>query len=128
MYNQPVVIAPSTTLGHISNIPVLVGDNDAVILDSQVHESVQTVVQLLKTRNITVELVRHNRMDNLEDRIKVLSETHRKVWYMADGVYSMYGDFPPVKELVELMSRYEQFYLYVDDSHGMSWAGKNGTG
>ena len=128
MFNQPIVIAPSTTLGHMSNIPVLVGDNDAVILDSHVHESVQTVVQLLKTRNITFEFVRHNRMDNLEDRIKALSETHTKVWYMADGVYSMYGDFPPVKELVELMKKYEQFYLYVDDSHGMSWAGKNGTG
>src|SRR5271154_1815238 len=34
MFNQPVILAPSTTLGHISNIPVLIGDNDAVILDS----------------------------------------------------------------------------------------------
>ncbi len=128
MFNQPIVLAPTTTLGHLSNIPVLIGDNDAVILDSQVHECVQTSVQLLKTRNVTVELIRHNRLDMLEERIKTLSETHKKIWYMADGVYSMYGDFPPIKELVQLMNKYEQFYLYVDDAHGMSWTGKNGTG
>lgn len=128
MFHQPVILAPTTTLGHLSNIPVLIGDHDAVILDGQVHESVQTAVQLLKTRSITVELIRHNRMDMLEERIVTLSKTHRKVWYMADGVYSMYGDFAPVKELVELLDKYEQFYIYVDDSHGMSWTGKNGTG
>jgi len=66
--------------------------------------------------------------NDFEERIKTLSATHTKIWYMADGVYSMYGDFPPMKELVQLMDRYEQFYLYMDDSHGMSWAGPNGTG
>lgn len=128
IFGQPVILAPTTTLGHLSNIPVLIGDNDAVILDSQVHECVQTAVQLLKARNITVELIRHNRVDMLEERIRILSETHSKVWYMADGVYSMYGDFPPMKELLNLMENYEQFYLYMDDSHGMSWTGKNGAG
>jgi 7-keto-8-aminopelargonate synthetase-like enzyme len=47
---------------------------------------------------------------------------------MADGVYSMQGDFAPVKELYKLADQYEQLYLYLDDIHGMSWAGPNGTG
>jgi Aminotransferase class I and II/Acetyltransferase (GNAT) domain len=40
----------------------------------------------------------------------------------------MYGDCAPLKELVELLEQYKQFHLYIDDAHGMSIAGKNGTG
>jgi 7-keto-8-aminopelargonate synthetase-like enzyme len=128
MFNKPIILLQSLTLAHMSNIPILVGDNDAVILDAQVHDSVQTAVQLLKTRDIHVELVRHNRLDLLENRIKILKDTYDKVWYMADGVYSMHGDLAPVKDLYKLADQYEQFHLYLDDIHGMSWAGPNGTG
>jgi 7-keto-8-aminopelargonate synthetase-like enzyme len=128
MFNRPVILLQSLTLAHMSNIPILVGDNDAVILDAQVHDSVQTAVQLLKTRDIHVELVRHNRLDNLENRIRILKDSYDKIWYMADGVYSMHGDLAPVKDLYRLADQYEQFHLYLDDIHGMSWAGPNGTG
>ena len=127
-FNKPVLLLQSLTVGHISNIPILVGNNDAVIMDAQVHDSVQTAVQLLKNREIHVEIVRHNRLDMLESRIKELKNDYQKIWYMADGVYSMQGDLAPVKELYKLADQYEQLYLYIDDIHGMSWAGPNGTG
>lgn len=47
---------------------------------------------------------------------------------MADGVYSMFGDFAPIPHLMELCKKYPQLHLYFDDVHGMSWRGKNGTG
>jgi len=75
-----------------------------------------------------VELVRHNRLDMLEERIKALKNNYQKIWYMADGVYSMQGDFAPMKELYKLADKYEQLHLYIDDIHGMSWAGPHGTG
>jgi 7-keto-8-aminopelargonate synthetase-like enzyme len=109
-------------------MPVIVGDRDAVILDMQVHTSVQQPAQMLKNRGISVELIRHSRIDQLEERIQELSLTHEKVWYMVDGVYSMFGDVLPIDELYALLDRYPQFYLYVDDAHGTGWAGKNGTG
>ncbi|MFI5219170.1 MAG: aminotransferase class I/II-fold pyridoxal phosphate-dependent enzyme [Bacteroidia bacterium] len=127
-HNHPVILAPTTSLGHMSNIPVLVGDHDAVIMDIQVHSSVQNAVELLKSRNIHIEMIRHNNMEMLEGRIKKLSSTHKKIWYMADGVYSMFGDFLPIHELKDLLDTYDNFHLYVDDAHGMSWMGKNGSG
>jgi 7-keto-8-aminopelargonate synthetase-like enzyme len=128
MFGQPALIVQSLTVGHMSNIPVLVGDSDAVIMDAQVHDSVQTAVQLLKARNIRVELVRHNRLDMLEQRIRSLKDSYRKIWYMADGVYSMQGDYAPMRDLYKLLDKYDQLHLYLDDIHGMSWAGQNGTG
>jgi 7-keto-8-aminopelargonate synthetase-like enzyme len=122
------VVMPTTTLGHIANIPVLVGDSDAIIMDHQVHSSVQTAVQLLKARGVYIELLRHNRLDMLEDRIKTLRNKYKKIWYMADGIYSMYGDKSPVKEIYALLDKYPQLYYYADDAHGMSIHGKHGRG
>lgn len=128
MYGIPPIIMKNSTLGHLAVIPTLVRDEDAVILDHQVHWSVQNACQLLKLRGIPVEMVRHNNLEMLEDTLRKLSGKAGHIWYMADGVYSMYGDYAPINELLELGRRYPQLRLYFDDVHGMSWIGKNGTG
>ncbi|MCI4666968.1 MAG: aminotransferase class I/II-fold pyridoxal phosphate-dependent enzyme [Bacteroidia bacterium] len=123
-----VMVSPTTTLGHLAAIPVIVGDNDAIILDHQVHASVQMATQLLRPRGIKVDLIRHNRMDQLEHKIKKLQKKHDKVWYFADGIYSMFGDYAPIEELNELLNRYPSFHLYIDDAHGIGWCGQKGQG
>jgi 7-keto-8-aminopelargonate synthetase-like enzyme len=128
IFKMPVALSQTTSLGHISNIPILVGDDDAVVMDISVHATVQEAVMLLHERKVTIDRVRHNRMDLLEEKIIELSKTHEKIWYMADGVYSMFGDAAPLDELKNLLDKYDQFYLYIDDAHGMSWSGENGAG
>lgn len=128
MYNIPPIITKNSTLGHIAIIPTLIRDEDAVIIDHQAHWSVQNACQVLKLRGIPVEMIRHNNLEMLEDKIRTLMGKSGKIWYMADGVYSMYGDYAPVQELLNLAVKYPQLHLYFDDVHGMSWKGKNGTG
>ncbi|MBL4752319.1 MAG: aminotransferase class I/II-fold pyridoxal phosphate-dependent enzyme [Flavobacteriales bacterium] len=128
IFNARTLIAPSTTLAHQAAIPVLVRDEDAIIMDQHVHASIQTTVKMVQARNVPVELLRHNRLDQLEDKIKRLRQKHRKIWYMLDGVYSMYGNFAPLKEIYTLLNVYPQLHIYVDDAHGMSWSGKHGSG
>jgi 7-keto-8-aminopelargonate synthetase-like enzyme/predicted N-acyltransferase len=128
MYGIPPIITKNSTLGHLAVIPTLIRDEDAVIMDHQVHWSVQNACQLLKLRGIPVEMIRHSNLEMLEDKIKQLSSKCNKIWYMADGVYSMFGDYAPIPELLTLTKKYTQLNLYFDDVHGMSWKGKNGTG
>jgi 7-keto-8-aminopelargonate synthetase-like enzyme len=128
MYGIPPIITKNSTLGHMAIIPTLIRDEDAVIIDHQAHWSVQNACQILKLRGIPVEMIRHNNLEMLEDRIRMLSSKSGKIWYMADGVYSMYGDYAPVQDLLNLARKYPQLHLYFDDVHGMSWKGKNGTG
>ena len=128
IFDAHCVIVPTTTLGHIACIPVIIDDADAIIMDQQVHNSVQTAVQLVKARGVHIELVRHNRMDLLEERIKELRSKHKKIWYMADGIYSMFGDCSPVETIYSLMDKYPELHYYVDDAHGMSIHGKHGRG
>ncbi|MGV8816029.1 MAG: aminotransferase class I/II-fold pyridoxal phosphate-dependent enzyme [Gelidibacter sp.] len=128
MYQNPVVITKNSTLGHMGVIPSAVRDQDAIILDHQVHWSVQSAAKVLKTRSVPIEMIRHNDLNMLEDKIKALSNGRKRIWYMADGIYSMFGDYAPIKELKTLSLKYPQLHLYFDDVHGMSWIGKNGTG
>jgi 7-keto-8-aminopelargonate synthetase-like enzyme len=128
MYGIPPIITKNSTLGHLAVIPTLIRDEDAVIMDHQVHWSVQNACQLLKLRGIPVEMIRHSNLTMLEDKIKQLTSKCSKIWYMADGVYSMFGDYAPIPELLALTQKYAQLNLYFDDVHGMSWKGKNGTG
>jgi 7-keto-8-aminopelargonate synthetase-like enzyme len=128
IFGMPVALAQTTGMGHIANIPILVGDRDAVVMDIAVHATVQEAVSLLVERGVTIERVRHNNMNQLEEKYRELSQTHEKVWYMADGIYSMFGDGAPMNDLKDLLDRHEQLYLYIDDAHGMSWTGPNGAG
>lgn len=126
--NNPSVLAATTTLAHLGALPILVQDEDLVILDHQVHGSVQLAVQQLKARGTKVEMIKHSRMDMLEDMIKENPNKYNKIWYMADGLYSMYGDYAPLKDITCLLDKYPTFHVYIDDAHGMSWTGKNGNG
>jgi len=128
MYGAPIIITKNSTLGHLGVIPSAVDDNDVIILDHQVHWSVQNAAKMLKTRSVPIEMIRHNNLEMLEDKLKKYMHSKKHIWYMADGIYSMFGDYAPLKELMELGKKYPQLRFYFDDVHGMSWAGKNGTG
>lgn len=120
------LVAPSTTLGHIAALPVLVEPGDAVIVDQFAHASLHTALALLKS--IPVHPVRHGRVELLEQKIERLARVHRRVWLVVDGLYSMLGDFAPLDRIGVLLEKYPQLHLYVDDAHCTSWYGKYGRG
>ncbi len=124
----PLVISSTVTLGHAAALPILIQHGDAVLYDIQVHSSVQAMLPTLYMTGIACKPVAHNNMSELEQRISELASKHKKVWYLCDGIYSMYGDFAPLEKLRNLIDRYEQLHLYIDDAHAISWMGKHGSG
>jgi len=128
LFGGHVLATPTTTLGHMAALPVLIQNGDAIIIDQMAHNSMQTAAKLAQAEGVAVETLLHGNLELLEERIGILSKQYRHIWYLTDGVYSMFGDLAPVKELGELLNRYEQLHLYFDDAHGMSWTGKHGRG
>lgn len=126
--NKPVIVYTSTTLAHISVLPIMVGPNDAIILDQQAHISIQNAAQLMAAKGVPIEIIRHSNMEMLEHKTKAIYDKYEKIWYMIDGVYSMFGDIAPINDINALMTKYSKLHLYVDDAHGMSWSGINGCG
>jgi 7-keto-8-aminopelargonate synthetase-like enzyme len=122
------LVTPSTTLASTAALPSLIRDRDAVLLDHQVHMTVQQVVPLLQRLGASVVFVRHGALEEVEARIRDLRARHPRVWLLLDGVYSMHGDLAPIEALGWLLERYEELHLYVDDAHGTSWTGLHGRG
>ncbi len=128
IFGKPTIAAPTTTLAHLSTVPVLMRREDAIIIDQQAHASMHNAVAVAKSMGVHVEMIRHSRMDMLESRLKKLVHQYERVWFMTDGVYSMFGDVAPLSTLWDFMNQYDNFYCYIDDAHGMSWTGKHGRG
>ncbi|HEX8545703.1 MAG TPA: aminotransferase class I/II-fold pyridoxal phosphate-dependent enzyme [Cytophagaceae bacterium] len=128
VFNNPVFLNTSSTLAHQSVLPLIIEDGDAVIFDQQVHSSVQELKYKLHFRGIDISISRHNNLEELQNKIDLLSKSHNRIWYLVDGTYSMYGDLAPARELAALLERNKKLFLYVDDAHSISVFGKHGKG
>jgi len=126
MTGRPVLVAPSTTLAHIAALPVLIQDNDAVLLDHFAHASLHSATELLG--DAPVHLVRHSRMDQVDQLVGELSCQYDRIWLIIDGIYSMFGDVAPFNELASLLDSYPRLHIYIDDAHATSWLGTHGRG
>jgi 7-keto-8-aminopelargonate synthetase-like enzyme len=125
MFGGSVVVSPTTTLAHLAALPLLVEPGSLVLIDAQAHESLRLAAQVLVAAGSELATVPHSDMEALAVAIE---ESNRAVWYLADGVYSMFGDLTPVEELTAMLDRFPHLHLYLDDAHGFGWAGTHGRG
>jgi len=105
-------------LGIFSAIPTR---HDTVIFDELIHASVRDGIRLGNAKSYSF---RHNRLDDLEKKLKV---SKGQIFVAVESLYSMDGDFAPLKELVSL-SKQHGFHLIVDEAHATGLYGEKGEG
>jgi len=112
-----------TNLGVIST---LVGKNDAVIIDRQVHACIVDGCRLSYGK---VYKFAHNDMNDLERVITNVRNNNSRggLLIAVDGVFSMEGDVIDLPRLVEIAKRFKARVL-VDDAHGIGVMGDTGAG
>jgi 7-keto-8-aminopelargonate synthetase-like enzyme len=128
LFARPVLVTGTTTLAHLAALPILCAPGDAVLIDQQAHASLQLAANQLRALGVRVEVAAHNHAERLRRQVAGLRDRARHIWYVGDGIYSMYGDRAPLETLLELTRSNEQFHVYLDDAHGISWSGKCGKG
>jgi 5-aminolevulinate synthase len=69
---------------------------------------------------------KHNDVDHLEYLLKNSNKEQPKI-VAFESVYSMDGDFAPIKKLIEVSKKYNAL-TYLDEVHGVGLYGKNGGG
>ena len=97
-----VICYTSTYNAHISVISTIIKPDDLIILDQQVHFSVQFPCKNMKLQGTEVKMIRHSNFEMLEEMIKENYNKYNRIWYIADGVYSMHGDLPDTTILKSL--------------------------
>ncbi|MET0964338.1 MAG: aminotransferase class I/II-fold pyridoxal phosphate-dependent enzyme [Noviherbaspirillum sp.] len=130
IFGMDPVICSSTTLAHLAALPALIRSGDIIIIiDEEAHNSMQMAVKICMANGTPIYKCRHPDMAMLE---KMIVENHPggtgRIWYLADGLYSMRGDFIDMKALFALMQEFSALHAYIDDAHAFGWLNQNGRG
>ncbi|MCG3167071.1 MAG: 8-amino-7-oxononanoate synthase [Bacteroidia bacterium] len=94
---------------------------DTIIYDELIHASVHDGMRLSKAE---YKPFAHNNTVQLE---QLLKETTGQVFVAVESVYSMDGDFAPLKEIAALCKKYKAS-LIVDEAHATGIFGEKGKG
>jgi 7-keto-8-aminopelargonate synthetase-like enzyme len=107
-------------------VPGLVGRRDLLVVDEQAHNSIQEGAKIAKANGVRVLSFSHCDPADLRQVLRGAGE-YRVALVAIDGVYSMSGALPPLRELNEA-ARAHNAVLYVDDAHGTGVLGSQGRG
>lgn len=113
-------------------IPSLAGPGCLVISDTLNHCSIAFGI---KISNAKLRLYDHRDMFHLEGILREeivkgqpgTGDPWKKIFVIAEGLYSMEGTICPLPELVVLKRKYN-FYLYIDEAHSIGALGPRGRG
>ena len=94
---------------------------DTILYDELSHASIIDGIRLSHADSFKF---RHNDLNHFEERLK---SAKGKAFVAVESVYSMDGDFAPLKEIVLLCEKYSA-NLLVDEAHATGVFGKNGEG
>lgn len=122
---EETLIFPSVTLANVGLLPALVGPGDLLVLDRQSHDSLHQGAHIATDCGATFRELTTASASALEKLLQ--NEQYDRCVVVIDGVYSMTGKIPPLKELDEVARKYGGI-LYVDDAHGTAVIGERGRG
>lgn len=99
--------------------------NTLFIVDKFVHASVIDGLRLGGKRFMRYG---HNDMLELCEMLEKQHKNYEKIIIVSEGLFSMEGDFAPLKSLCTLKKRYDNVFLYIDEAHSVGVFGDNGLG
>jgi 8-amino-7-oxononanoate synthase len=102
----------------------LPGKNDLVLADRLIHHS---MAQALTQGLARFKRYHHLDLDHLEELLNANYKNYETVFVITESVFSMDGDYPDLKKLVELKKHYS-FILILDEAHGTGVFGETGAG
>ncbi len=118
-----MVVFQSGYMANVGLLSALLSPQDVVIMDKLVHASIIDGVTLAGAQMRTF---RHQNMESLEKVLRSIDPGIGKL-VVADGIYSMDGDFAKLPEIMEISRRYGARVM-VDDAHSTGVAGPHGRG
>ncbi len=117
---RDALVLPTITLIHLAVIPVLAGDG-TIFVDNRAHKTIYDGCQFAAARGADIKRFRFEDPDDLEQLLRNDRSSTRLI--CMDGVNSMTGNPPDVREFARLARRYDAL-LYIDDAHGFGVLGE----
>lgn len=121
---EDALIFNSGYQANVGIISALCGKNDVIFLDRLSHASLVDGALLSGAKIFRFS---HNDLNHLELLLKKEREKFKNALIVTESVFSMDGDFAPLKEIVELKDRFSCEFL-VDEAHATGVYGSEGSG
>jgi 8-amino-7-oxononanoate synthase len=118
------LVLGSGFLTNLGILPAVTTSNDLIIADKLVHAS---IIDGIKLSSAHLERYRHNDTDHLEKILLKHRANFKRVFIVTESIFSMDGDFAPLKELTEIKERFDCL-LYIDEAHAFGLYGYRGAG
>lgn len=109
---ESALLFPSGYNANLALLSTLPSRHDTVIVDEQIHRSVHDGCKLSNARKLKFK---HNDTEDLEN---ILKRQEGHCYIAIESLYSMEGDFAPIKEIAALASKYKAS-LIVDEAHAL---------
>ncbi len=119
-----VIVYPTGYQANLGAIAGLAGANDTILIDADCHACIYDGCMM---SGATVVRFRHNSPEDLDKRLSRLGDENSNKLIITEGLFSMYGDTAPLKEIAEV-KRNHKAYLYVDEAHSVGVYGNLGRG
>ncbi len=113
--------------GHATNVSAiasLVGPKDLILHDQLAHNSIVVGAELSRAHR---RLFKHNDLDDLAAILESVRDQYERCLIITEGHFSMDGDGPDLKRLIELKERWGA-WLMVDEAHSLGVLGATGRG
>ncbi len=125
LYGREVLLYNSGYHCNVGLVSALAIKDTLIVSDKLVHAS---IIDGIRLSRMPFRRFAHNDIVALEEVLAKEGRNYRRVMVVVESVYSMDGDFAPLKELVELKKAYGNVMLYVDEAHGFGVLGDQGLG
>jgi len=107
-------------------------NKETVIISDELNHN--CIIQAMRLSRPAAKLIyKHNDMVDLEAKLAEAVGKGKRCLVITDGIFSMRGDFAPLKELTDICAKYNEKFeegviSIADDSHGVGAFGKTGRG
>jgi 7-keto-8-aminopelargonate synthetase-like enzyme len=128
IFEKQVILIPDHIQIYSTILKSFSHKTDLFITDEFAQPKLQIAIDLLRKEGRYTATMPHNMIDKLEEQLIQHKNKHQHVWYLTSSIHSTNGSVTCIDKLERLLLQYEHLRVLIDDSHGLSWTGKNGQG
>ncbi|HET9008747.1 MAG TPA: pyridoxal phosphate-dependent aminotransferase family protein [Nitrosarchaeum sp.] len=118
---QNSLIYPTGYMANLGSITTIAKKGDLVLSDQLNHAS---IIESCKLTGASISIYKHNDIKDLSEKLK---QKGKNKFVITEGVFSMDGDFPKLKEITEIAEKSNAITI-LDDAHGDFVVGADGKG